>query len=339
MRTTGRALWQAAVLGTVLLLSGCATITTVRAVRLAGAAQLPTRAMIDSLEGTRHALSTYVEGQALAARLTGREAMAPQVLCTVRTVQANLRLRVIILRKLVMLYDRFIALSQFELVDDTAPIFDDLMIDVDRYEHLPDAAAAATAVGCQDRDPEAFADVQPTALPKAPLRARISHDAALLLSSQRIRSVLEKIRTLWDRERRTYLSVQKAAVLSQKTLARLLLTRFGTLSPATLLAPHLAGLGLSWDAYAFVQGRDKLTAEQQTALQESLLSAIELRAARLIAEEEARQTQQSELLQVLARQHAILEAGQPLDLRHISWYLMPLLKSVNISTCGGASPN
>ena len=69
------------------------------------------------------------------------------------------------------------------------------------------------------------------------------------------------------------------------------------------------------------------------ALQEGLYAVMDERSRRLLAEEEARYIQQSELLQLLARQHMILEQGQAIDLRHISQYLVPLLRSVNITTC------
>ncbi len=50
----------------LVAVASCTTINTQSAVRLSGEAQLTTRAMIDSLEGTRRSLSTYVEGQALS---------------------------------------------------------------------------------------------------------------------------------------------------------------------------------------------------------------------------------------------------------------------------------
>lgn len=313
----------------VVAVASCTTINTNSAVRLSGEAQLTTRAMIDSLEGTRRVLSTYVEGQALQARLSGREAPSPQSLCSIRAVQRSLRLRVIMLRKLVLLYDRFTALAQFEYGDEAAPIYDELMLEVDRYEHMPEPQPGAS---CPDDDPQA-PDPTPRQEAPPPRLTRISQDRSIILASTRIRDALAKIRKLWEREKTIYLSVQKSALLSQKSLARLLLSRYGSLSPAALLAPHLAAFGLDWDAYAHALLRDKLTPEQVQALQEGLVAVFDERSRRLLAEEEARYIQQSELLQLLIRQHEILEQGQAIDLRHISQYLVPLLRSVNITTC------
>ena len=311
-------------------LSGCTTINTGSAVRLSGEGQLVARAMIDSLEGTRRTLSTYVEGQALQSRLSGREAMPPQALCPIRAVQRGLRLRVMMLRKLVLLYDRFTALAQFEYGDEAAPIYDELMLDIDRYEHLADATPAA---GCTEDDAQTSLPSTDRREPPPPRMTRISQDRSLILASTRIRSSLDRIRKLWEGERSVYLSVQKTTLQAQKSLARLLLSRYASVSPAALLVPHLSALGLDWDAYAFVTAREKLGPDQLQALQEGLYAVMDERSRRLLAEEEARYVQQSELLQLLARQHTILEQGQAIDLRHISQYLVPLLRSVNITTC------
>lgn len=311
-------------------LSGCTTINTGSAVRLSGEGQLVARAMIDSLESTRRTLSTYVEGQALQSRLSGREAMPPQALCPIRAVQRGLRLRVLMLRKLVLLYDRFTALAQFEYGDEAAPIYDELMLDIDRYEHLADATPGA---GCTEDDAQTRLPSTDRREPPPPRMTRISQDRSLILASTRIRSSLDRIRKLWEGERSVYLSVQKTTLQAQKSLARLLLSRYASVSPAALLVPHLSALGLDWDAYAFVTGREKLGPDQLQALQEGLYAVMDERSRRLLAEEEARYVQQSELLQLLARQHTILEQGQAIDLRHISQYLVPLLRSVNITTC------
>lgn len=311
-------------------LSGCTTINTGSAVRLSGEGQLVARAMIDSLESTRRTLSTYVEGQALQSRLSGREAMPPQALCPIRAVQRGLRLRVMMLRKLVLLYDRFTALAQFEYGDEAAPIYDELMLDIDRYEHLADATPAA---GCTEDDAQTSLPSTDRREPPPPRMTRISQDRSLILASTRIRSSLDRIRKLWEGERSVYLSVQKTTLQAQKSLARLLLSRYASVSPAALLVPHLSALGLDWDAYAFVTAREKLGPDQLQALQEGLFAVMDERSRRLLAEEEARYVQQSELLQLLARQHMILEQGQAIDLRHISQYLVPLLRSVNITTC------
>lgn len=318
-------------LGLLLCLTvvSCTTINTGSAVRLSGEAQLTTRAMIDSLEGTRRSLSTYVEGQALSSRLSGREPLPPQALCSLRTVQRSLRLRVIMLRKLVLLYDRFTALAQFDYGDEAAPIFDELMLEIDRYEHMPEPLPGAA---CPDEDQQELS-AMPKEVPIPPRMTRISHDRSLILASTRIREALAKLRKLWDGERAIYLSVQKAALQSQKALARLLLSRYASLSPATLFAPHLAAFGLDWDAYSHALSRDKLAPDQLQALQEGLIAVLDERSRRLLAEEEARYVQQSELLQLLIRQHEILEQGQAIDLRHLSQYLVPLLRSVNITTC------
>lgn len=334
MRQAPRARWLRVLshyfgLSLLLFVASCTTINTGSAVRLSGEAQLTTRAMIDSLEGTRRTLSTYVEGQALQSRLSGRETMSPQALCSIRSVQRSLRLRVIMLRKLVLLYDRFTALAQFEYGDEAAPIYDELMLEVDRYQHMPEPLPGAA---CPDDDQPALSTT-PRSEPAPPRLTRISHDRSIILASTRIRDSLGKIRKLWETEKTIYLSVQKSALLSQKSLARLLLTRFGSLSPAGLLVPHLSAFGLDWDAYSHALSRDKLAPDQVQALNEGLVAVLEERSRRLLAEEEARYLGQSELLQLLIRQHEILEAGQAIDLRHVSQYLVPLLRSVNITTC------
>lgn len=318
------------------LLTGCTTINTGSAVRLSGEGQLTARAMIDSLEGTRRALSTYVEGQALQSRLSGRDAMPQQALCSIRAVQRGLRLRVLMLRKLVLLYDRFTALAQFEYGDEAAPIYDELMLDIDRYEHLPDATPTS---GCPDDDLQTPAPMAERRDPPPPRMTRISQDRSLILASTRIRTSLDRIQKLWEREKNVYLSVQKTALSAQKSLARLLMTRYASLSPSSLFAPHLSAFGLDWDAYAYVTGREKLPPDQQHALHEGLVAVLDERSRRLLAEEEARYIQQSELLLLLSRQHGILEQGQAIDLRHISQYLVPLLRSVNITTCTPTAPS
>lgn len=332
MPARGRRRWlplQSLLLLFLLSVAACTTINTNSAVRLSGEAQLCTRAMIDSLEGTRRSLSTYVEGQALQSRLSGREALSPQALCSIRGAQRSLRLRVIMLRKLVLLYDRFTALSQFEYGDEAAPIYDELMLEIDRYEHLPEPLPG---VACPDDEQPALSPT-PRDEPPPPRLTRISQDRSIILASTRIRDALAKIRKLWEREKTIYLSVQKSALQSQKSLARLLLSRYASLSPATLLSPQLAAFGLDWDAYSHALSRDKLTPEQVQALQEGLIAVLDERSRRLLAEEEARYLQQSELLQLLIRQHEILERGQAIDLRHLSQYLVPLLRSVNITSC------
>lgn len=311
----------------LLSLFGCATVNPQSSVRLAEDAQITTRAIANALDGTRKQLETFVEGQAMHAHLTGRSALAPSVLCSIKAVQRSLRLRVILLRKLSSLYDNFIALAQQDLTAEDLGVFDDVMVEIDRYELLPETTPGPT---CPDPNP----DWQPWTSPPPPSEKPsawlgFSRSASLRKSSGLIRQVLAKFISLWDRERQIYLSIQRQAFLSQKTLSRVLWTKWGTVSPKSVFAPQLMGLGVDWDNFAYRAQLEKWSPEKLAAMQEAVLSVLDRRAEQRIHEEESHYIQHSELLRVLYRQHQVLEQGQPLDLRQINLFLSPILRSVN----------
>ncbi len=309
--------------------SGCATVNTQSAVRLAGDAQLTIRGIADSLEGTRGTLETFVEGQLLHGHLTGRSTLSPSELCSIKAVQRSLRLRVILLRKLASLYNTFIDLASYDNLEGGG-IFDEMMGDLDRYELLPDATPGPT---CPDPDP------QPAAAPPRPLPAPpskllgFSRSASLRRGSELIRQVLSKFIKLWEQEQSVYLSIQRQAFLSQKTLTRALFVKFGTLSPAAVFAPQLAGLGVAWDERAYQGQLEHWPAEKQNAVRDAVLLVLDRRTEHRIAEQEARYVQHGALLHALYRQHQVLEAGLPLDLREIASFLVPILQSINLNRC------
>jgi hypothetical protein len=326
-RVQPRALVAGLVLWATLVLGGCATVNPQSAARLSSEAQLTTRAIADTLEDTRKQLETFVEGQSMHAHLTGRSALSPAVLCSIKAVQRSLRLRVLLLRKLAFLYDSFIALAERDVSGDNLTVFDEIMADVDRYELLPDATPGPT---CPDPEPERTARRAPPidATPPSKLLG-FSRSASMRRASAQIRQVLGKFISLWDAEREIYLSIQKQAFLSQKALSRALLTKFGTVSPASVFAPQLTGLGVAWDDLAYRAQLAKWPPEKQAAVQEAILGVLDRRAEHRVVEEEARYVLYGELLRVVYRQHQVLEQGQPLDLRQLNVYLAPILRSVS----------
>lgn len=317
------------------VLEGCASVNPQSALRLAGDGQLTARAVVDSLEQTRRSLETFVESQALHAHLTGRSTLSPSELCSIKAVQRSLRLRVLLLRKLGLLYDTFIALVHEGLFRNPG-IYDDVMASIDRYELLPDATPGPT---CPDPDPDPQLVLTQAPVPTEPgLMLGLSASSSTRRSSQLIRGVLGKFIALWERERDIYLSIQRQAVLSQKTLTRALLVKFGTVSPAAVFAPQLTGLGVDWDDASYRAQVSRWPADRQAGLQEAVLSVLDRRAERRIAEEEARYAQHTALLRILYQQHQALEQGQPLDLRQIALFLSPLLRSVNPVSCECKAP-
>jgi len=256
--------------------------------------------------------------------------MSPSELCSIKAVQRSLRLRILLLRKLGTVYDSFSALAGDNDIDNIG-VFDEVMGDIDRYELLPDATPGPT---CPDPDPELEpATAAPEASPAPDPLLGLSHSASVREGSVRIRAVLAKFMALWDRERNVYLSIQRQAFLSQKTLTRALFIKFGTVSPASVFAPQLRGLGLDWDEFSYRSQQEHWPPEKQNAVRDAVLSVLDRRAERRIAEEEANYTQYGALLKVLYRQHEVLEKGQPLDLRQIASFLVPVLKSVNLTSC------
>ena len=161
---------------------------------------------------------------------------------------------------------------------------------------------------------------------------RISHDRSLILASTRIREG-------WP-------SCASCGMASAPFIFRCRRRRCSRKSPRPLAAVTLrqpfasdavraASSGL-WARLGCLLARSfarQAGPDQLQALQEGLIAVLDERSRRLLAEEEARYVQQSELLQLLIRQHEILEQGQAIDLRHLSQYLVPLLRSVNITTC------
>jgi hypothetical protein len=301
-------------------------------VRLASDAQLTSRAIASALDGTRKQLETFVEGQAMHAHLTGRSALSPAVLCSIKAVQRSLRLRVLLLRKLATMYDSFIALAEEDTFSDNIAIFDEVMTDIDRYELLPESTPGPT---CPDPNPEwePWRAASPVT-EKPSVLLGFSRSSSLRKSSVLIRQVLAKVISLWDRERQIYLSIQKQAFLSQKTLSRALWTKWGTVSPKSVFAPQLMGLGVDWDNFAYRAQLEKWPPEKLAAMQEAVLSVLDRRAEQRIHDEETHYVQHSELMRVLYRQHQVLEQGQTLDLRQINMFLAPILRSVNPQAAG-----
>lgn len=316
------------VLPILFCLNGCATVNSQTAARLAGEAQLTTRAIAESLEDNRRSLEIFVEGQALHGHLTGRSVLTPSELCSIKAVQRSLRLRVLLLHKLGVLYDSLIALAQYDS-NSSVGIFDELAVDLDRYELLPDATPGPT---CPDPEP-AGQQVAPPPPPSSPgLLLGLSQSSSLRLASQRIRQVLGKFILLWDKERSIYLSIQRQALLSQKTLSRALFVKYGTVSPGSIFAQQMAGLGLNWNESAYREELTRWPPPKQQAVRDAVLAVLDRRAEHRIAEEEARYIQHGDLLRVLYRQHQVQEKGQPLDLRQIAWFLGPLLQAVPSAT-------
>lgn len=306
-----------------LCLSGCATVNPRSAQRLAEEAQLTTRALSARLETTRRDLETYVEGQTIAAKLSEREPLSDAALCSIRSVQRSLRLRVVLLRALSRLYTRFSDLATYTVVDG-GPVVDNLMLDIDRESLRPDAVVGPECPA----EPDPPLPVLPTP-PPVNAWLGVSQSETLRVASIRVRLLLGKVRELFAKDQRKLRSIDEVMRTTQKSLTRTLVERYGTVSPEAVFGPQLESVGARWDDRAYQKQLATFTPQQREAIKESVLAVLTRRSERRMAELAAQQSEHDALLGALIRQHEVLEAGLPLDLRQIAVTLVPLLEAAN----------
>jgi len=309
--------------------AGCAIINPQSAVRLSGQALLATRSLIQNLEDTRTGLGTYVEGQALSAPLLGQEPLPKSTLCSIQSAQRSLRLRVQLLNKLELVYERFADLANQSYED--LGVFDNAISELDRGDYPVDPPLVEGCPGDGDPAQPPGDGAPPTAKPAPPgLIMGFSKSRSLRLASERLRGVLARVIALLEQEQPVYASLQREAVRSRKVLARALLQKYGTVSPGELLAPQLADLGLRWDERQFQHQQESWTPDKRERLQQAILAAVERRASLVIGTQSVALTQHLALLRAISRLHVSLERGQPLDWRQVGAFVLPVARSIQI---------
>lgn len=328
-----RAAWMCA-LGLLYLLAGagCAIVNPQSALRLSGQALLTTRSLIQTLEDTRSSLDVYVEGKALSAPLLNQEPLPKPTLCSIQSAQRSLRLRVQLLSKLTVVYDRFADLATQGRVED-AGIFDNAIGEIDRADYPTDPPLVADCPGDSEPKvpppPPVGSDQVATKNPPEPWLG-ISRSRSLRYASRRVRELLDRIVVLLEKEQPLYTSLQREALRSRKTLAKALLLKYGTVSPGDLLAPQLQDLGLRWDELQFQQQQETWPPAKRALLQEAIAAAVERRASLVLGTQGVVLEQQILLLRALSRLHLSLELGQSLDWRQLASYVLPVVRSVNV---------
>ena len=308
--------------------AGCAIVNPQSAARLATQALLTTGSLIQTLEDTGSSLNTYVEGQTLSAPLLGQEPLPKPTLCSIQSAQRSLRLRIQLLSKLELVYQRFADLAN-QGYEDTA-VFDNAISELDRADYVIDPPLIE---GCPGDAPVAGSVPGAAAVPSgvAPgIRMGISKSRSLRYASARLRELLGRIITLIEQEQPVYASLQREALRSRKGLAKALLLKFGTVSPGDLLAPQLQDLGLRWDERQFQQQQASWPPEKKAALQQAIAATIERRTTQLIGNQSVALQQHLAVLHALYRLHQSLEQGQPLDWRQIAAFALPTLRSIQL---------
>lgn len=318
-------------LAAALLGSGCAIVNPQSAARLSGQALLTTRSLIQTLEDTRSSLDVYVEGQALSAPLLNQEPLPKQTLCSIQSAQRSLRLRVQLLQKLTVVYDRFADLATVGRSDEVG-IFDSAIGEVERADYPADPPLVT---GCPGEGEPAVPPPPPlgagqvaSADPPSPWLG-ISRSRSLRYASQRVRVLLDRIVALLEKEQPLYASLQREALRSKKTLAKALLLKYGTVSPGELLAPQLQDLGLRWDELQFQQQQEGWPPAKRALLQEAIAAAVERRASLVLGAQGVTLEQHILLLRALSRLHLSLELGQTIDWRQLASYVLPVVRSIN----------
>lgn len=311
--------------------AGCAIINPQSAARLSSQALLTTRSLIQTLEDTRTSLNVYVEGQALSAPLLNQEPLPKQTLCSIQSAQRSLRLRVQLLSKLAVVYDRFADLANQGRSEDTG-IFDNAIGEVELADYPADPPLIEGCPGDGEPPgqppPPAGSGQVATPAPPEPWLG-ISRSRSLRYASQRVRALLDRIVVLLEKEQPLYVSLQREALRSRKVLAKALLLKYGTVSPGELLAPQLQDLGLRWDELQFQQQQESWPPAKRALLQAAIAAAVERRASLVMGAEGVLLEQHILLLRALSRLHLSLELGQPLDWRQIASPLLPVLRSVH----------
>jgi hypothetical protein len=306
--------------------SGCAIVNAQSAARLSSQALLTTRSLIQTLEDTRASLDVYVDGQALSAPLLNQEPPSKQTLCSIQSAQRSLRLRVRLLTKLGVGYDRFADLAN-QGSDDLA-IFDNVIGELDPSDYPTDPPLVADCPPEPDLKPPDPGELTKNTSPGVLMG--VSRSRSLRYASEKLRGLLTKIVGLLEHELPIYTSLQQEALRSRRSLAKALLQKYGTVSPGELLSPQLQDLGLRWDELQFQQQQASWPKEKRDALQAAISAAIDRRATYLLGSQGVALAQQLSLLRALVRLHVSLERGQPLDWRQIAAPVVPILQSIHL---------
>jgi hypothetical protein len=322
----GAGLGYLVVLVIVCGLGGCAIVNPQSAAHLSTQALQTTGSLIQTLEETRSSLNTYVEGQTLSAPLLGQEPLPKPTLCSIQSAQRSLRLRVQLLSKLALVYERFADLAN-QGVEDTG-VFDNAISELDRADYPVDPPLVEGCPGDAPAGGSATA-AAPTNVAPGVLMG-ISKSRSLRYASARLRELLVKIIALIEQEQPVYASLQREALRSRKGLAKALLLKYGTVAPGDLLAPQLQDLGLRWDERQLQQQQQSWPPEKKAALQQAIAATVERRATQLIATQSVALQQHLAVLRALVRLHQSLEDGQPLDWRQVSAFALPTLQSIQL---------
>jgi hypothetical protein len=309
-------------------LTGCAIVNPQSAARLSGQALLTTRSLVQTLEDTRTGLSIYVEGQALSAPLLGQEPLPKQTLCSIQSAQRSLRLRVQMLSKLELVYERFADLANQSYEDNG--VFDNAINELDLADYPADPPLVDGCPGDGDPVLPAASAAIPKDKPSPSLTMGFSKSKSLRTASERLRGVLARVIALLEQEQPLYASLQREALRSRKGLAKALLLKYGTVSPGELLAPQLQDLGLRWDEHQFQDQQARWPAEKKELLQQAILAAVERRATVVLGSQSVALAQHLLLLRAIARLHVSLERGQPLDWRQVGAFVLPIARSIKI---------
>lgn len=301
-----------------LLLSqlGCASVNPHSAVRLSQQAMVSTHKLSVVLAEARVGLHAYVDAQTLSRSLLQQAPLSNETLCQLQSVSNSLRLREALLRRLGHAYEHYVLLAQEGPERWSGEVFDNLLLDLDPAEL---AMEPPLHEGC----PSEPLSLIPSSLaqpdPPAPLRLTGS-SAQLLRASQRLRGLLGQVITILDHERPVFVSILRQQLRSRASLAKAMYLRYGMLAPAELLIPTLSGLGLSYSELELRRGTKD--ADQQV-LRQAVVQLLSARVDRQVGLLTAQYDQQVAILRALGRQHERLEAGQPMDLRVLTQWLVP----------------
>ena len=304
---------------TLLTLSGCVTVNPHSAVRLSRQAMQTTQLLSRTLAEARAGLHGYVDSQTLSAPLQNEAPLSNDTLCQLQLVQQSLRQREGMLLRLSRAYEHFALLAQEGADRWSGEVFDNLLVDLDPMEFIIDTPLSENCPLPADTAVPLLSTFTPAPAPPRLVRPSVQ----LQRASERLRGLLQRVTEVLIGERPIFVSLLKQQLRARANLAKALYLRYGVIAPSALLAPTLSGLGLSYSEVELRLLRGLKDADQQAlraAMTQLLNRRVEQQAALLTAQFD----QQVAVLQALARQHERLEAGQPMDLRVLAQWVVPV---------------
>ena len=313
----GRSLVALAV--TLLTLSGCVTVNPHSAVRLSRQAMQTTQLLSRTLAEARAGLHGYVDSQTLSAPLQNEAPLSHDMLCQLQLVQQSLRQREGMLLRLSRAYEHFALLAQEGADRWSGEVFDNLLVDLDPMEFIIDTPLSESCPSPAETAVPLLSTITPAPAPPRLVRPSVQ----LQRASERLRGLLQRVTEVLISERPIFVSLLKQQLRARANLAKALYLRYGVIAPSALLAPTLSGLGLSYSEVELRLLRGLKDSDQQAlraAMTQLLNRRVEQQAALLTSQFD----QQVMVLQALARQHERLEAGQPMDLRVLAQWVVPV---------------